>query len=236
VKRAIPVRMPPWPRNEWPTTKQLELCIYFWEKQKQWKPLAEDPGIGVGEQASFWLDAKLLDDYVRSAGCLRGGRPDRAGFIRRLATTYHAMTAPRSDPSPVVGTPRSVLASHDPFEVAIPVRASGLSSESATALPRPTAAPSAPNRPKPIPTLSKPKPASSAPPRHDKTAIPPAPPKARQQQTLQPGKVNELSRQQGLGIGWQPGNLYRIGRNVFGKRCLIQFDANGVQLASYGSW
>jgi hypothetical protein len=59
---------------------------------------------------------------------------------------------------------------------------------------------------------------------------------ARERQTLQPGEVNELSRQHGLGIGWQPGNAYRIGRNIFGKRCLIQFDANGIQMARYGSW
>jgi len=172
------------------------------------------------------------------AGCLRAGRPDRAAFIRRIAASYRVHTVPTPKSSPAIGMPQSMLASPDPFQVARPVGSSRLSPASATALPGPTPAPRTPNQPKPISARPRPKPASPAPPRQVTTAISPAPPKAlaRERQTLQPVEVNELSRQQGLGIGWQPGNLYRIGRNVFGKRCLIQFDANGVQLATYGSW
>src|SRR5207249_2363846 len=107
-----------------------------------------------------------------------------------------------------------------------------------TALPRPAPAPPAPNTPKPSSAL--PKLAAPAPARQVTTAFSPAPPKAhtRERQVLQPGEVNDLSRQEGLGLSWQPGNLYlyQIGRNVFGKRCLIQFDEKGIQLARYGSW
>jgi hypothetical protein len=53
---------------------------------------------------------------------------------------------------------------------------------------------------------------------------------------LSPAQVNEISRLQGLGICWQPGNLYRIGRTANEKSCLLQFDLDGRQLARYGSW
>jgi hypothetical protein len=53
---------------------------------------------------------------------------------------------------------------------------------------------------------------------------------------LNPTQVNEISRRQGLGIGWQPGNVYRIGRTATAKSCLVQFDVQGRELARYGSW
>jgi hypothetical protein len=53
---------------------------------------------------------------------------------------------------------------------------------------------------------------------------------------LSPAKVNEVSRAEGLGICWQPGNVYRIGRTVNQKTCLVQFDCSGRELARYGSW
>jgi hypothetical protein len=53
---------------------------------------------------------------------------------------------------------------------------------------------------------------------------------------LSPAQVNEISRVRGLGICWQPGNAYHIGRSASGKSCLVQVDANGTELAKYGSW
>lgn len=53
---------------------------------------------------------------------------------------------------------------------------------------------------------------------------------------LNPAQVNEISRRQGLGIGWQPWNVYRIGRTAAAKSCLVQFDGQGRELARYGSW
>lgn len=216
------VRMPPWPKSQWSTTEQLEDYISRWHQEL--KSLMRDPGAG-DSQTSFWLDTQVLDASAKAAGCLRTGRPDRAAFIRRITATYHVHTVPRPKSSPAIGMPRSVVASPDPFQVTRPVAASRLSPASVTVLPRPTPAPPAPKPPKPISALPRPTPASPAPPRRVTTAVSSAAPKAlaREPQTLQPGEVNELSRQQGLGIGWQPGSLYRIGRNVFGKRCLIQF-------------
>jgi hypothetical protein len=228
--------MPPWPRSQWPTTEQLEDYISRWHRELT--PLLPDPGVGYPDgQTSFWLDTQVLDISARAAGCLRAGRPDRAAFIRRIIATYHVNTVSRPKSSPAVGMIRSVLASPDPFQVTRPAAASRLRPASATALPRPTPAPAS-NPLKPISALPKPTPVSPAPPRQVTTPVPPVAPKApvRERQTLQPGEVNDLSRQQGLGIGWQSGNTYRIGRNVFGKRCLMQFDENGVQLRSYGSW
>jgi hypothetical protein len=97
-----------------------------------------------------------------------------------------------------------------------------------------TSPPLAPNPPKPISAPPKPMPTSPVPPSQVATVVPKA--LARERQTLQPREVNELSRQHGLGVGWQPGSLYRVGRNVFGKRCLIQFDTTGAQMARHGSW
>ena len=44
MKKAVPVRMPDWPEEELPSTKQVEVYLLFWEHQQ--KPLAPDPGIG----------------------------------------------------------------------------------------------------------------------------------------------------------------------------------------------
>ena len=62
-----------------------------------------------------------------------------------------------------------------------------------------------------------------------------APPVVREAQ-LSPAQVNEISRSQGLGICWQPGNVYRIGRTATAKSCLVLMDAHGRELARYGSW
>ena len=53
---------------------------------------------------------------------------------------------------------------------------------------------------------------------------------------LSAAQVNEISRLQGLGICWQPGNIYRITRTANEKSCLSQFDLDGRELARYGSW
>jgi hypothetical protein len=53
---------------------------------------------------------------------------------------------------------------------------------------------------------------------------------------LSPDQVNEISRSQGLGICWQPGNVYRIGHTANAKSCLVLMDAHGRELARYGSW
>jgi hypothetical protein len=63
-----------------------------------------------------------------------------------------------------------------------------------------------------------------------------SPPTANHERELNPTQVNEISRAQGLGIGWQPGNVYRIGRTASAKSCLVQFDVQGRELARYGSW
>jgi hypothetical protein len=61
-------------------------------------------------------------------------------------------------------------------------------------------------------------------------------PTAVRERDLSPAQVNEISRLQGLGICWQPGNIYRIGRTANEKSCLSQFDLHGRELARYGSW
>jgi hypothetical protein len=62
-------------------------------------------------------------------------------------------------------------------------------------------------------------------------------PTAIPQAELSPAEVNEISRVQGLGIGWQPGgNVYRLGRTASAKYCLVLIDAQGRELARYGSW
>ena len=53
---------------------------------------------------------------------------------------------------------------------------------------------------------------------------------------LSPARVNEISRSQGLGICWQLGNVYRIGCTANAKSCLVLIDAQGRELARYGSW
>lgn len=62
-----------------------------------------------------------------------------------------------------------------------------------------------------------------------------APPVVREAE-LSPAQVNEISRSQGLGICWQPGNVYRRGRTATAKSCLVLMDAHGRELARYGSW
>jgi len=47
---------------------------------------------------------------------------------------------------------------------------------------------------------------------------------------LSAAQVNEISRLQGLGICWQPGNIYRICRTANEKSCLSQFDLHGREL------
>ena len=61
-------------------------------------------------------------------------------------------------------------------------------------------------------------------------------PTAVRERDLSPAQVNEISRLQGLGICWQPGNIYRICRTANEKSCLSQFDLHGRELARYGSW
>ena len=53
---------------------------------------------------------------------------------------------------------------------------------------------------------------------------------------LSPSEVNEISRMRGLGICWQPGNVYHTGRTASGKSCLVQVDMQGKELAKFGSW
>ena len=86
MKKAVPVRMPDWREEEFPTTKQVGIYLLFWEHQR--KPLAPDPGAGI-LQKSYWLDPEDLEISAYQAECLRAGRPDRALFIRRLIATYH---------------------------------------------------------------------------------------------------------------------------------------------------
>jgi hypothetical protein len=61
-------------------------------------------------------------------------------------------------------------------------------------------------------------------------------PAAVREAELSPAQVNEISRVQGLGICWQPGNVYYVGKAVNGKSCFIQIDLLGRELARYGSW
>jgi len=102
VKKAVAVRMPDWPKGQWPTSAQLEIYIYFWYHQRP--PLAADPGTG-NCQKSFWLDPEDLDREARSAGCVRSGRPDRALFVRRIIATYHKRRFSKPMPTPVLATP-----------------------------------------------------------------------------------------------------------------------------------
>ena len=75
MKKAVPVRMPEWPEAHFPTTKQLQTYLLFWEHHR--KPLEPDPGAGL-YQKSFWLDPEDLDVDAYEAECLRRERPDRA--------------------------------------------------------------------------------------------------------------------------------------------------------------
>ena len=53
---------------------------------------------------------------------------------------------------------------------------------------------------------------------------------------LTPSEVNEISRAHRLAMCWQPGNVYRVGKAVGGKSCLVQIDLLGRELTRYGSW
>jgi len=66
MKKAVPVRMPEWPEAHFPTTKQLQTYLLFWENHR--KPLEPDPGAGL-YQKSFWLDPEDLDVDAYEAEC-----------------------------------------------------------------------------------------------------------------------------------------------------------------------
>lgn len=187
MKKAVPVRMPDWDGGDFPTSKQLEQYLLYWEPRRD--ALAPDPGVGVF-QKSFWLDPEDLDVNAYEAECFRASRPDRALFIRRLIATYHK---PR--------TSKQVTRQYRPVPQPAPqVISAGLTATARQILE-----------------------CASAP-----TAV--------RERDLSPAQVNEISRLQGLGICWQPGNIYRIGRIANEKSCLLQFDLDGRQLARYGSW
>ena len=187
MKKAIPVRMPDWDGRDFPTSKQLELYLLYWESRRD--PLGPDPGVGVC-QKSFLLDPEDLDVNAYEAGCFRASRPDRALFIRRLIATYHKSRIPKQ-----VRLPRRPVPQPAPQVIS-----AGLTARARQILE-----------------------CASAP-----TAV--------RERDLSPAQVNEISRLQGLGICWQPGNIYRIGRTANEKSCLLQFDLDGRQLARYGSW
>lgn len=182
MRKAVPVRIPEWPDSHFPTSKQLQTYILFWEHKR--KPLEPDPGAGL-YQKSFWLDPENLDLNAYEAECFRGERPDRAQFIRRIIATYHKRT-----PAPLVVS--KVVTTSRPITALI---------SSATASTRLVST---------------------------RAGFPAG--------ELSPAQVNEISRMRGLGICWQPGNLYHMGRTASGKSCLVQVDTHGAELAKYGSW
>jgi hypothetical protein len=57
-----------------------------------------------------------------------------------------------------------------------------------------------------------------------------------QEKDLTPAEVNEISRMRGLGMSWQPGNVYRVGKTANGRSCLVQLDSQGRELTRYGLW
>ena len=179
--------MPDWDEGDFPTSKQLELYLLYWERRRD--PLAPDPGFGIC-QKSFWLDPDDLDVGACEAECFRASRPDRALFIRRLIATYHK---PRTSRGMAVPNPRVP----QPAPQVISARLTATARQILESASAPTAA---------------------------------------RERDLSPAQVNEISHLQGLGICWQPGNLYRIGRTANEKSCLLQFDLDGRQLARYGSW
>jgi hypothetical protein len=186
MKKAVSVRMPEWSEGHFPTSKQLQTYLFFWERQR--KPLEPDPGAGLC-QKSFWLDPEDLDVDAYEAECFRGERPDRALFIRRIIATYHKGTH-ASLFSQVATTSRQIAS---PISRALTSTRLQASREVST-----------------------------------RVVVP-----ARE---LSPAEVNEISRMRGLGICWQPGNVYHMGRTAGGKSCLIQVDTHGMELARYGSW
>ena len=187
MKKAVPVRMPEWLEGHFPTTKQLQTYVLFWEHHQ--KPLEPDPGAGL-YQKSFWLDPEDLDVDACEAECFQGERPDRALFIRRIIATCHEGAPARLVVSKVVTTSRQIAS---PISHAI-----------------------ASTRRRALPVVST------------RAGVP--------AKELSPAEVNEISRMRGLGISWQPGNVYRIGRTTSAKSCVVQIDALGKELARYGSW
>jgi len=109
MKKAVPVRMPEWPEGHFPTSKQLQTYLFFWERQR--KPLEPDPGAGL-YQKSFWLDPEDVDVDAYEAECFRGERLDRAQFIRRIIATYHKRT-----PAPLVAERSRAARELSPAEV-----------------------------------------------------------------------------------------------------------------------
>ena len=187
MKKAVPVRMPEWLEGHFPTTKQLQTYLLFWEHHR--KPLEPDPGAGL-YQKSFWLDPEDLDVDAYEAECFRGERSDRALFIRRIIATYHKGTPAPLVVSEVVKTSR---------QIASPI-SRAIASTGRHALRVVSTRAGFPAR------------------------------------ELSPAEVNEISGLRGLGICWQPGNVYRIGRTASATSCLVQIDAFGKELARYGSW
>jgi hypothetical protein len=187
VKKAVPVRMPDWPEEEFPTTQEVGVYLLFWEHQR--KQLAPDPGAGF-LQKSYWLDSEDLEISAYQAECLRAGRPDRALFIRRLIATYHKPRMSRPMP---IRAPAMRRPANNAFST-------GLIATAGQVLQRVAA----------------------------ETAI--------QEKDLTPAEVNEISRMRGLGMSWQPGNVYRVGKTANGRSCLVQLDSQGRELTRYGLW
>ena len=187
MKKAVPVRIPEWPKGHLPTSQQLQTYLLLWDHQRN--RLEPDPGAGLN-QKSFWLDLEDLDVGAYEAECFRSERLDRAQFIRRIIATYHKGTPTPPVTSEVVTNSR---------QIASPIcRAIASTSRQA------------------LRTVSS------------RSVVP--------VKELSPSEVNEVSRMRGLGICWQPGNVYRVGKAVNGKSCLVQIDLLGRELARYGSW
>ena len=66
MKKAVPVRMPDWPEQEFPTTQQVGVYLLFWERQR--KHLVPDPGAGF-LQTRGNTHARLLKTGRKSNSC-----------------------------------------------------------------------------------------------------------------------------------------------------------------------
>jgi len=186
MKKAVPVRIPEWPKGHLPTSQQLQTYLLLWDHQRN--RLEPDPGAGLN-QKSFWLDLEDLDVGAYEAECFRSERLDRAQFIRRIIATYHRGTATPRVTSEVVT---------NSLQMASPIcRATASTSRQA------------------LRTVSS---------------------RSIAAKELSPAEVNEISRIRGLGICWQSGNVYCLGKAVNGKSRLVQIDLPGRELARYGSW
>ena len=214
--------MPDWPEEEFPTTQQVGVYLLFWEHQR--KQLAPDPGAGF-LQKSYWLDPEDLEISAYQAECLRAGRPDRALFIRRLIATYHKRRTER----PIRVSSAAVT---HPAPATVFHWISGHSSGVTTSLSTASSSVSSAAVTHPAPATVSTGLVRAI---HQVSRQVSAPPAVREAE-LSPAQVNEISRSQGLGICWQPGNVYRVGKAVNGKSCLVQIDLLGRELARYGSW